>query len=199
MTKTGVMLGTPRYMAPEQIRSAKDVDPRVDVYALGVMVHEALTNASPFPATDAAQLLGCVIEGRVVRLEEQRPGLPAGVGEVVRRAMAKDRRDRYATIGAFAEAFARAVGVSMSKARQPGAALESSVDRPGPAGPVAIPAAPDKPRFTMPDPVSTAALGAAHRTRSRAGLWLAIFAVAIFVVACISAALAFGLREISLP
>src|SRR5690606_34830515 len=88
MTKTGVMLGTPRYMAPEQIRSAKDVDPRVDVYALGVMAHEALTNASPFPASDAAQLLGCVIEGRVVRLEEQRPGLPAGLGEVVRRAMA---------------------------------------------------------------------------------------------------------------
>jgi hypothetical protein len=87
----------------------------------------------------------------------------------------------------------------MSKARQPGAALESSVDRPGPAGPVAIPMAPDKPRFTMPDPVSTAALGIAPRPRSRAGLWLAIFAVAIFVVACVSAALAFGLREISFP
>jgi hypothetical protein len=87
----------------------------------------------------------------------------------------------------------------MSKARQPGAALESSVDQPGPAGPVVIPTAPDKPRFTMPDPVSTAALGTTPRTRSRAGLWLAIFAVAIFVVACVSAALAFGLREISFP
>jgi serine/threonine-protein kinase len=199
MTKTGVMLGTPRYMAPEQIRSAKDVDPRVDVYALGVMAHESLTNASPFPASDAAQLLGCVIEGRVVRLEDQRPDLPPGLGEVVRRAMAKDRRDRYATIGAFAEAFARAVGVSMVKARQPGAALESSMDRPGPAGPVSIPRAAEKPRFTMPDPISAAALGSPPEKRSRAALWLAVFAVAIVVVACVSAGLALGLREISFP
>lgn len=198
MTKTGVMLGTPRYMAPEQIRSAKDVDPRVDVYALGVMVHESLTGASPFPASDAAQLLGCVIEGRVLRLEEQRPALPAGLGDVVRRAMAKDRRDRYATIGAFAEAFARTNGVSMTKARQPGAPLDSSIDRPGPAEPASIPAAPAKPRFTIPDGVVVTE-EAPRPTRPRRSLWLAVFVIALVVVACASAALAFGLRALSLP
>lgn len=197
MTKTGVMLGTPRYMAPEQIRSAKDVDPRVDIYALGVMVHELLTKASPFPASDAAQLLGCVIEGRVLRLEEQRPDLPPGLGDVVRRAMAKERRDRFATIGAFAEAFARAAGVSMVKARERGALLESSVDQPAPAEPVSIPAGPEKPRFTMPpEPPSAAAV--APRKRSRVSLWLGAFVIAVLVVALVSAALAIGLRGLTL-
>src|SRR5690606_31178549 len=117
---------TPRYMAPEQIRSAKDVDPRLDVYALGVLSHEALTNGSPFPANDAAELLGCIIGGRILRIEEQRSDLPPGLGDVLRRAMAKDRRDRFATIGAFAEAFARVVGVSMHQAREPGGQLASA-------------------------------------------------------------------------
>lgn len=186
MTKTGVMLGTPRYMAPEQIRSAKDVDPRVDVYALGVIAHELLTNASPFPADDPAQLLGCVIEGRVHRLEEQRPDLPAGLGDVVRRAMARDRRDRFATIGAFAEALARAAGVPMSRARgsDEQSALPNQAHRVG--EPVALPA-PDKPRFTIPpEPVGTP--GRLHGRHP--SFWVAAVLVAVVFVA----ALVFGVR-----
>ncbi len=194
MTKTGVMLGTPRYMAPEQIRSAKDVDPRVDVYALGVVAHEALTKASPFPAGDAGQLLGCIMEGRIHRLEELRPDLPAGVGDVVRRAMARDRRERFATIGAFAESFARTIGVAVARARQPGALDESSAEHPFPDGEVSIPATPDKPRFTVPD--ASPAPAVAGAPRSRRGIWIAVFALAVLGVACVSAALALGLREV---
>ncbi len=195
MTKTGVMLGTPRYMAPEQIRSAKDVDPRVDVYALGVIAHEALTNASPFPAQDAGQLLGCVMEGRILRLEEQRPDLPPGVGDVVRRAMAKDRRERFATIGAFVEAFARTLGVTVARARQAaGGVLDESAPGTAPAGPVPLPAAPERPRFTQPDGV---AMDAPQTKRSRAPLFIALFVLALVAVACVSAALAFGARQLS--
>lgn len=198
MTKTGVMLGTPRYMAPEQIRSAKNVDPRVDVYALGVTVHEALTGASPFPANDAAQLLGCVIEGRIVRLEEQRPDLPAGLGDVVRRAMAKDKRDRYATIGAFAEAFARTLGFTLAKARQGGAMLDPHADAPAsePLEPVSIPAPPEQPRFTHPDGPRVSTITPPRRT-SRAPLLLALFVIALLAMACFAAALAFGARELA--
>ncbi|MCC6873806.1 MAG: serine/threonine protein kinase [Sandaracinaceae bacterium] len=118
MTKTGVMLGTPRYMAPEQIKSARSATARTDIYALGIVVHEMLMGGkSPFPAEDTGQLLGCVLEGRILKLEELRPDLPPLLGEVVRRAMAKDPRDRYATAGAFAEAFAACLGASTGRSQ----------------------------------------------------------------------------------
>ncbi len=196
MTKTGVMLGTPRYMAPEQIRSAKDVDPRVDVYSLGVITHEALTGESPFPAQGAAQLLGCVIEGRVTPIEEQRPDLPPGLGDVVRRAMAKDRGARYATIGAFVEAFARSIGVSVVRARQAaGAPLEESAsDDVRPSAPVEIPPAPAPASFTQPD--GRVSAPPVERSRSRVPLFVGLFVLALVAVACVGAALAFGVRHI---
>ncbi len=161
MTKTGVMLGTPRYMAPEQIRSAKDVDPRVDIYALCVIIHEALTGSSPFPAQDAGQLLGCVIEGRIIPIETQRPDLPVGMGDVIRRGMAKDRGDRYATMGAFIDAFGRTMGVTLNRSRpstgefQPFAGMTPPPAGTLPSGDVVIPSGPDKPRFTMPEMISS--------------------------------------------
>lgn len=202
MTKTGVMLGTPRYMAPEQIRSAKDVDPRVDVYALGIMAHEALTGASPFPAEDAGQLLGCVIEGRIVRIEDVRPDIPPGIGDVLRRAMAKDRRERYATIGAFAEAFARVVGVPIARARQGLVIPESQPDAARPLEPAAIPLPPEEPRFTvppdapayMPAQPATAPVAATPRRRWKTPLAIAFFVVALLMVACIAAGIAIGAR-----
>jgi serine/threonine protein kinase len=207
MTKTGVMLGTPRYMAPEQIRSAKDVDPRVDVYALGVIAHEALAGASPFPAEDAGQLLGCVIEGRLIRIEDVRADLPPGLGDVLRRAMAKDRRERFATIGAFAEAFARVVGVPIARARQPGVVIpESAPDAPAPRAPVAIPLPPEEPRFTHP-PESAPGIVAAHPAQappspaarpspSKAPLAIAFAVVAFLMLLCIGTGVLFGLRNL---
>lgn len=111
LTHTGEVLGTPRYMAPEQIRSVKSADARADIYALGVMSHEALSGGiSPFAAEGRRELLGCIVEGRVERLEDIRPDLPHELGPVVRRAMAKDPEDRYPTAAAFVDAFTRALG-----------------------------------------------------------------------------------------
>src|SRR5690606_19081878 len=65
LTTTGMVLGTPRYMSPEQIASAHASDGQSDVYALGVIVYEALTGKSPFAASDHGQLLGAILQGRV--------------------------------------------------------------------------------------------------------------------------------------
>jgi serine/threonine-protein kinase len=198
VTKTGVMLGTPRYMPPEQIRSARDVDPRGDIYALGIIAHEALTGASPFPAEDAAQLLGCVIEGRIIRLEDVRPDLPPGVGDVLRRAMAKDRGQRYATMSAFAESLARSIGVSVARARTAGRPMDESLPPPPrDAAEPDIPTPADPPRFTLPPDLPAHLAGTSpapgaptppSKKASNAPLVIAAVLLALVALACVGAA-----------
>lgn len=110
LTRTGTIIGTPRYMAPEQIRSARSADSKVDVYSLGVIVYEALAGASPFTASDHGQLLGAILTGRTRPLSEVRPDLPAAVERVIARALECEPADRYETAGELAEAFAAAAG-----------------------------------------------------------------------------------------
>jgi serine/threonine-protein kinase len=111
ITHSGMILGTPRYMAPEQIRDASSAGPSGDIYSIGVILHEALTGQSPYPAEDYGQLLGCVLEARIVPLADVRPELPPALGALIRRAMSADPRARFQTCDELADAFASAVGV----------------------------------------------------------------------------------------
>jgi serine/threonine protein kinase len=116
LTQQGTILGTPRYMAPEQIRSAAASDKRVDVYALGVVLYEVLAGASPYAAEDMGQLLGCVVTGRVVPLASRRPDLPVEALEVVARAMSMDPDSRWGEATELAAAFSHAFGFSVDEA-----------------------------------------------------------------------------------
>lgn len=107
LTKTGTVLGTPRYMAPEQIASAHGSDGRADVYALGVIVYEALTGDSPFVASDHGQLLGAILTGKVEPLSARRPDLPIGVVRAIEIAMASSVEYRWQDPMEFADAFAK--------------------------------------------------------------------------------------------
>ena len=94
LTGTGVLIGTPVYMAPEQIEGARDIDQRIDVYALGVVIYEMLAGRSPFAgAGDFSTLLRMLIEPAPL-LTTHRKDLPPGLAEVVAHAMAPDRKDR---------------------------------------------------------------------------------------------------------
>ena len=218
ITRTGVMIGTPRYMAPEQIRSAKHTDARTDIYACGVIVHEALTGSSPFAAEDQGQLLGCVMEGRVLRLEDQRPGVPAALGDVVRKAMAKDAKDRFATIGAFAEAFAKAIGQTTGRSAllEEGleALFEDAEETEGRLEPIDMPLPQSTPAFeiprftrppTMPEEPPQALVEAlepeerpppevAPTPGSAKRIGWPLFVLAFIVVTCTSAGIALGVR-----
>ncbi len=108
LTQTGTVIGTPRYMSPEQIASAHRSDGRADVYALGVIVYEALTGASPFVASDQGQLLGAILQGRTEPLTRVRPDLSPDVERCVERAMASSVDDRFSEPGEFARAFSAA-------------------------------------------------------------------------------------------
>lgn len=94
LTATGVMVGTPVYMAPEQIEGWKDIDGRVDVYSLGVVMFEMLAGASPFAAaTDFTSLLRMLM-AVPPSVRQHRPDVPEGLASLIARAMAPDRGQR---------------------------------------------------------------------------------------------------------
>lgn len=104
LTRTSSMMGSPLYMSPEQMRSAKHVDPRTDVWALGVILYEALVGAPPFYAESIPELSAKVLLEDVPSMCSKRPEVPQELDAVVRRALAKDPGARYPTVADFAVA-----------------------------------------------------------------------------------------------
>jgi len=100
LTHTGLLLGTPLYMSPEQARGEDDLDHRVDVWALGVMLYECLTGEVPFHANNYLGIISQVLTRDAPPPSRLRPelGIPPAVETVVMRAMEKDRLKRYQTM-----------------------------------------------------------------------------------------------------
>jgi serine/threonine-protein kinase len=96
-------LGTIAYAPPEQL-SGEPIDARSDVYALGIVVFEALTGRQPFEAEDAMALLSTILSRPAPAVSSVRPDLPPWLDIVVARALAKSSRDRYDSMSAFASA-----------------------------------------------------------------------------------------------
>ena len=105
LTQTGQILGTPRYMAPEQLAGDRDIDGRADVYALGVILYEALAGQPAFPSSHPADLIVAIIHGRATPLRAVRPDVSAELEAVVGRAMARARDARYASATDLAQAW----------------------------------------------------------------------------------------------
>ena len=108
LTEVGTTVGSPVYMAPEQWTDAALVDARTDIYALGILCHEALTGAPPFWSDNAIDLALAHATAPIPRLGR---GLPEALDEVVSRALAKRPEDRYASALELAAAFRVASGV----------------------------------------------------------------------------------------
>jgi serine/threonine-protein kinase len=117
-TKTGIVLGTPAYLAPEVITGEKP-SPRSDVYALGIMLYEMLAGRLPFTDQNPVMLMERHLRSAARRPSELRAGLPAHLDELVLRALAKKPEERFASAGEMA------------------AALKNSLRRPGGAEPPA--------------------------------------------------------------
>lgn len=94
-TRTDIVLGTPSYMAPEQVEG-KNVNGHTDLFALGVSLYQLLTGQLPFHGGSMTQLMFAIVNEPQDAVTVHRPELPASIDAVVARALAKDPRERYA-------------------------------------------------------------------------------------------------------
>jgi serine/threonine-protein kinase len=110
-TQTGMLLGTPAYMSPEQIKSAKDVDARADLWSAAVLFYEMLTGRVAFPAPTEYARLAAVLNTTPPPVEQVDPGL-APLGPFMAIAMSKDRAHRFQTALEMARALKEAIGAA---------------------------------------------------------------------------------------
>jgi serine/threonine-protein kinase len=106
MTKTNAVMGSPRYMSPEQMRSTRAVDVRADIWALGIVLHEVLAGAPPFDATSMPELLVAILQDPPQPLSRLRPDVPAELERTVFRCLEKDPARRPANVAELAHALA---------------------------------------------------------------------------------------------
>jgi eukaryotic-like serine/threonine-protein kinase len=97
LTRTGMVMGTPYYMSPEQARGERNLDGRVDVYACGVVMYEAIAGKRPFLAPNYNALLLAIINTTPRSVRDIRPATPRELEAIILRAMEKTRADRYAS------------------------------------------------------------------------------------------------------
>jgi serine/threonine-protein kinase len=106
LTRTGISLGTPQYMAPEQALGDRAIDARTDVYALGAVLHEMLAGESPFAGTPQQDVVRRVLHEPPTALAKRRADVSTFLDATVRKALAKQPDDRFPSAAAFAAALA---------------------------------------------------------------------------------------------
>jgi serine/threonine protein kinase len=97
LTKTGYVIGSPKYMAPEQILGKK-VDQRADIYSVGVIMYEMFTGQPPYSRGDHMSVMYQHVQGKAQPLNEANPKVPREIADVVTKTMQVDKLKRYASM-----------------------------------------------------------------------------------------------------
>ncbi len=136
LTETGMSLGTPAYMAPEQAMGERDITPKADVYALGCVLYEMLLGEPPFTGPTAQAIVAKVLTEKPGPIASRRERVPEHVEEAVSTALEKLPADRFASAAEFADAL-KGVGAARPARRRPAGPL---VPRPAwvPGRPLAL-------------------------------------------------------------
>lgn len=103
LTRQGNILGTLAYMAPEQVRSEREIDRRADVWSTAVVLHEMLAAENPFEGDSYGTVVRKILQDETPRIETRAPDVPKGLGDIIHRALRKDRLERYDSMQAFLE------------------------------------------------------------------------------------------------
>ncbi|HKP28929.1 MAG TPA: protein kinase [Gemmatimonadales bacterium] len=139
LTETGLSLGTPHYMSPEQATGDRQLDARSDLYSLAAVTYEMLTGEPPTTGPTVQAVIAKLLTDAPTRIRTVRPTVPEGIDNAVAKALAKVPADRYATVGDFAKALE--LTRSTAAVGAPAAAKKSMLRYAAFAGVVAIVAA----------------------------------------------------------
>jgi len=147
LTLTGIAVGTPTYMSPEQALGERELDGRSDMYSLAVVGYQMLAGVPPFQATSAAALLMKHVGERPLPIAQVRPDVPPGLAAAIDRALAKKPEDRWADAADFQRALLAASApvvppAVLPRPRRAGAPRVAAPVAPSPARPPAEPTAP---------------------------------------------------------
>ncbi len=108
LTATGIILGTPEFMSPEQLRG-KPLDPRTDIYSLALMTYEMLTGKLPFEGSNQQAMMIARLRAEPIPARNRRADIPEAVDRVLLKGMAREANERYATAPEFAAALRAAI------------------------------------------------------------------------------------------
>ena len=179
LTGAGAMLGTPAYMAPEQVLG-HPIDARADLYAMGVVFFRLITAGLPFKGETPFDMAQSQVRDAPAKARDLRPDLPEWVDDILTRALAKKPADRFQSAVELHEAFARAIGGAPQRAAAPQAEATEIMARPDFSEPSAA-ANPDE-RALATIEIAPIHVEEVHVPRRRGALWMMAGVAAMVVI-----------------